>query len=121
MAPAIGANFVSINKAVPFRSKPAGGLIPKLFRQHPLVEGSTLVEHHEQVDGLILFDFDAGDKAVFGVVGDGVDGAFVVLENLNADMGAIAQDRTAPAPWTERTNWRQGKKGGGNWQNGTVG
>src|ERR1700729_3037744 len=77
----------------------------ELFAQDALVEAVAGIEQHVHGNAVIHADLDGAHRAHLVVVGDGGDRALVGFEHLDGDLGAVGQQRAAPAPrseWADR-------------------
>src|ERR1700688_5172748 len=72
--------------------------VSELLAQNALVEAVARIEQHVHGDAVIHADLDGADRAHLVVVGDGGDRALFGFEHLDGDLGAVRQQRAAPAP-----------------------
>lgn len=68
-----------------------------------------------------FLDVDFHHLAYFGQVGNGTDGALVVVEDFEFHLGIPLQERAAPASWPKGADWRQGQRSGIERQDGAMG
>src|SRR5580700_8740450 len=78
--------------------------VSELFAQDALVETVAGIEQHVHVDAVIHADLDGADRTHLVVVGDGGNGALFGFEHLDGDLGAVRQQRAAPAARPERAD-----------------
>src|SRR5580700_11918770 len=84
-----------------------GDLVSELLAQDPLVEAMAGIEQHVHRDAVVETNVDGADRPYLVVVGDRGNRTFFRFQNLDRDVGAVRQQRAAPAPRPERANWRQ--------------
>ncbi len=98
-----------------------GSLKRELLLQNALVEGMAFVEQHCQRLGAVLADHRLAHFADFLRVGGGGDEPAVRLDDVDQDLGVMAQQCAAPAAGTEGRDRGQRKKVGADRQDRSVG
>src|ERR1700754_3194095 len=86
-----------VNEGLPSDAR-AGGSVAELLAQNTLFQAVAWVEQHAHRDGPVGQDLDAPDPADLLMVGDRRDGALVVFQDFDHDIGGVGQQGAAPAP-----------------------
>ncbi len=86
------------------------GLILKLLKKDALIKVVSGVEHHQQLNLVVLLDIDPHDVADFIMIPGGADRSLEWLKYLERDLRGIGKQGPAPAPGSERTDRCQGEQ-----------
>src|SRR4051812_28277406 len=88
------------------------GLIGELLCQDAFVQVMAGVIQHGHGDGAVLGHVHGGDIADFEIIGHGADRPLAAFQNLQPDLGAMRQQRAAPAAGGGRRDTGPWPKGG---------
>jgi hypothetical protein len=63
--------------------------VSELLAQNAVFEAMAGIEQHVHFDRMVHADLNRGDRAHFGMIGDGGDRPFVRFEHFDGHVGAI--------------------------------